>query len=421
MSEASPHEVRLRQVHPTQPVVASGLFPLPLGQEVSIGRDPACGLTLPLAEGGVSRVHACLRPEGEGWLLCDLGSTNGTYVNDQRVQGCWPLQGGDRIRLGHHGPQFVFEDNRTPVPPPNATLTQLFPILSTAGDLERKAYLLPAILTITVVVVLFMAVGNTPLFNTVLAAYLAMVAYFVVYQLCGKPKPLWVSLAAMVLMLGILSSPVFDGFVAVFRGSASAPPSLASPSFLEGVWQMFWGTGMMEELLKALPILVFLGLGWLLSPPLRGQLGVWEPLDGILLGAAAAVGFTLFESLAFYVPAVMNSTAASQGVELAEVSGLQVLIARTLGSIAGHIAYSGYLGYFIGLSVLHPRHSPRILLTGLVSAALLHTLWNLSGLVSPVALAIVGCLSYACLAAAILKARTLSPTRAHNFATRLGE
>jgi len=442
MGSAQGMQARLRQIHPAHPVVAAGCYSLPWGAEVTIGRDPTCQLVLPLAQGGVSRVHAYLRPDlpADGWQICDLDSTNGTYVNDRRVQGCWPLQEGDRIRLGHHGPQFVFEERSdlaeamasgatgavalqyvaASPPPADLTFTQLFPILSTAGDLEHKAYLIPAILTITVVVLLFVAVGNVPLFNTVLASYMAIAAYYVVYQLCGKAKPLWVSLAAMLLMLGVLSSPVLDGFMAVFRGPfMTTPPSLGERSPLVLVLEMFWGTGMMEELLKALPMLCFWGIGWSVRSPLRYQIGVWEPLDGILLGAAAAVGFTLFESLGHYVPAIVQSTRLSQGTDLAEISGLQVLIARTLGSIAGHIAYSGYFGYFLGLSVLRPRHSPRILATGILTAATLHTLWNLSGMLSPVALAVVGGVSYAFLAAAILKARTLSPTRTHNFATRL--
>ena len=38
-----------------------------------------------------------------------------------------------------------------------------------------------------------------------------------------------------------------------------------------------------------------------------------------------------------------------------QLVGLQLLIPRILGSAAGHMAYSGYLGYFIGLSALKPR------------------------------------------------------------------
>lgn len=106
------------------------------------------------------------------------------------------------------------------------------------------------------------------------------------------------------------------------------------------------------------------------------------------------------------------------GEGIGQLVGFQLLIPRIIGSVAGHMAYSGYLGYFIGLSVLKPRQRWQILGVGYLTAAALHALWNVTGLISGLLLAVVGVLSYAFLTAAILKARTLSPTRSQNFATR---
>jgi RsiW-degrading membrane proteinase PrsW (M82 family) len=158
------------------------------------------------------------------------------------------------------------------------------------------------------------------------------------------------------------------------------------------------------------------------SSPLREQIGVWEPLDGILLGTASAVGFTLLETLGQYVPSVISDVTLQAGPEagqLGQLLGLQLLIPRILGSISGHMAYSGYFGYFIGLSVLKPSKRWQILGVGYLTAAILHTLWNTTGAINILVLAAVGIISYAFLAAAILKARALSPTRRENFATRL--
>jgi pSer/pThr/pTyr-binding forkhead associated (FHA) protein len=44
--------------------------------------------------------HARIDPEGSAVILTDLGSTNGTYLNDERVVQPRPLQPGDRIRIG---------------------------------------------------------------------------------------------------------------------------------------------------------------------------------------------------------------------------------------------------------------------------------------------------------------------------------
>ena len=123
------------------------------------------------------------------------------------------------------------------------------------------------------------------------------------------------------------------------------------------------------------------------------------------------------ETLGVYVPATYKSSLLA-GQEAAQLAGLQLLIPRVLGLVAGHMAYSGYFGYFIGLSVLRFRQRWLILGVGLCTAAGLHTLWNAAGMLSPVFLAFVGVLSYAFLGAAILKARALSPTRSQNFATR---
>ncbi|HEX9123460.1 MAG TPA: DUF3662 and FHA domain-containing protein [Actinomycetota bacterium] len=66
-------------------------------QLVTIGRLPECDVVL--ADPGASRRHASVRAEGGEFLLTDLGSTNGTFVNDEQVQERW-LADGDRITIG---------------------------------------------------------------------------------------------------------------------------------------------------------------------------------------------------------------------------------------------------------------------------------------------------------------------------------
>ena len=53
----------------------------------------------------VSRRHAIVRVEGENCLLTDLGSSNGTFVNGERVEGSVTSQAGDVIRIG--GSEFT--------------------------------------------------------------------------------------------------------------------------------------------------------------------------------------------------------------------------------------------------------------------------------------------------------------------------
>ena len=84
--------------------------PLDPRTPLSIGRDPASGLCLSQAQ-GVSRHHALVRvsrTRAGQWLLCDLGSANGTYLEGARLRDCRPLSDGDEIRLGLQGPVLQF-------------------------------------------------------------------------------------------------------------------------------------------------------------------------------------------------------------------------------------------------------------------------------------------------------------------------
>jgi len=401
----------------------------------------------------VSRRHVALRPlrqqvaDDLQWLICDLNSSNGTFVNGQRLQGCRELYSGDRITLGDRGAEFIFECQPQPqprqllstsfsanlpshpTPPPSeagVSFSQLFPILSTGRELTHKAYLIPGILTVIFVVLMFATVGQPQAarFNQMLVAtYLAGAAYYFIYRLCGKRKPWWVLLSSAVATVLILLSPILPIFIFIFRSilPGSLPNAIESVSFPELLVRMFFGAGLMEELLKVMPVLGAYLLGRRLYSPWRERIGVWEPLDGILLATASAAGFTLLETLGQYVPEITQNATVEVGQNFSQAVGLQLLIPRVLGAVAGHMADSGYFGYFIGLSVLKPRQRWQILAVGYFSAAALHALWNSTGLVSGLVLAIVGILSYAFLTAAILKARMLSPTRSQNFATRFLE
>ena len=66
--------------------------------EATVGRDAACDIVLPTSF--VSRRHARLRRSAEGLAIIDEGSTNGTLVNGERVDGTRLLADGDRVVMG---------------------------------------------------------------------------------------------------------------------------------------------------------------------------------------------------------------------------------------------------------------------------------------------------------------------------------
>jgi pSer/pThr/pTyr-binding forkhead associated (FHA) protein len=71
---------------------------IPLHGEVTVGRADT---DLELNDAEVSRVHAVLRPQADGSVeVEDLGSTNGTYVDDHRTTRSAVVQPGQQLRVG---------------------------------------------------------------------------------------------------------------------------------------------------------------------------------------------------------------------------------------------------------------------------------------------------------------------------------
>jgi sigma-B regulation protein RsbU (phosphoserine phosphatase) len=68
--------------------------------EYVIGRRSDCQIFVP--DMRVSRQHARLLRDGEGWMLEDLGSNNGTYVNGVRLQGSAPVKPDDEIVIANN-------------------------------------------------------------------------------------------------------------------------------------------------------------------------------------------------------------------------------------------------------------------------------------------------------------------------------
>jgi len=92
------------------------VYPVTRFSSLYLGRDPKCDIRVDAERDAmVSRSHAVIEwvdHEEEGWrqyTLTDLLSSNGTYLNGQRVHGTVELNSGDHIRLGVHGPEFRLE------------------------------------------------------------------------------------------------------------------------------------------------------------------------------------------------------------------------------------------------------------------------------------------------------------------------
>ncbi len=87
------------------------------GAETAVGRALECDIVVTSKR--VSRVHARLRREGWRMLLEDAGSTNGTYLNGERILEPVQLRDGDQIKVGDvvfafHDPEVTYQDTLLP-------------------------------------------------------------------------------------------------------------------------------------------------------------------------------------------------------------------------------------------------------------------------------------------------------------------
>jgi pSer/pThr/pTyr-binding forkhead associated (FHA) protein len=113
-----------------------------------IGRAVECDIVI--ASKSVSREHTRIRREGRRWFVDDLGSTNGTYLNDERVSGSLVIMDGDSLKVGEvaftfHDPETTKREN--PIPDLEVdTSAGVVRVNRKAVALSPKEYLLMAYL-----------------------------------------------------------------------------------------------------------------------------------------------------------------------------------------------------------------------------------------------------------------------------------
>ena len=111
--------------------------------EVYIGRGSANNIIIKAAE--VSRRHVRLYQQGGEYMIEDLGSTNGTYIDGQRLIGPHLLRPGETIYLGENislEVEAIYDQDATVVPPPtvptaNAGIPQSVPATQVVPEPEE--------------------------------------------------------------------------------------------------------------------------------------------------------------------------------------------------------------------------------------------------------------------------------------------
>ncbi len=312
-------------------------------------------------------------------------------------------------------------------------------------------------------------------FVTEFSVALVIVGFIVVYRLCGKIKPWTVIAGVMAAEVVIMAChPIFDPPFCIATGAApilakvmpsgddgdkqpkpkgpgaqpprddrgqpsrdvpqlgpkrvdaAVQPDPAAkpddyPGFFSRLWAFFCCAGLREELEKMLPVfgLIFLARRSTNSDVKRW--GVFEPLDAIVYACAAASAFIVIETFGVhgYVGKVFVEARNKDLLNVAAPLMFPLAVLRTIDALTGHLAYSGYFAYFVGLGLLRPAQRERLWIGGWLVAALIHGFFDSvadeGGLLAPTLATFVG---FFFLITAIVNARKISPTREENFATR---
>ncbi|XVJ59152.1 MAG: FHA domain-containing protein [Tepidisphaera sp.] len=100
----------------TRPTAAVLDIPLQ-GASMVLGRDPSCEISL-VDDLMISRRHALFSRMGGGWAVRDQGSSNGTFLNGERITKAAALEPGDLVSIGPY--QFTFTGDALTTRPPEA-------------------------------------------------------------------------------------------------------------------------------------------------------------------------------------------------------------------------------------------------------------------------------------------------------------
>jgi RsiW-degrading membrane proteinase PrsW (M82 family) len=265
--------------------------------------------------------------------------------------------------------------------------------------LMRKTCIVPILATMAASLALSLLRVNSFLLLWIVGGYIAFLVNYFTYIFCGRDKSLWLIAGIFSAMTILLqhNMPLFF-FLSFYKGL-----------FLDDLKGAFLGHGLGEEFVKALPVLALAFTGRMWKNQIAQRASVLGPLDGILIGIAAASAFALTETIEFDAVVTMNGTfknwldagynlychtpnstkifidesCDARAVEFTQLhfavtnyAALVGILSRGIRSLALHLAWSGIFGYFIGLAVLTPSSAPRIMLTGWLAAAGLHGAWN---------------------------------------------
>ena len=207
---------------------------------------------------------------------------------------------------------------------------------------------------------------------TLLSAVPALgLAAYVWYSDATTSEPL--SLLVATFLLGVLTA----NFAAIINSIAQY--FIGASSFgIVMILYYYLVVGPVEETVKLLAVRL-----WAFESD-----GFNAVVDGAVYGAMAGLGFAVIEN-AIYITRQVDPAAMGS---LEEVIGMGAGITATRALAGpGHVIYSAFAGYYLGLAKFNPRNAGPIVIKGLIIASLIHATYNSTvGIVSGIVVATTG-------------------------------
>jgi RsiW-degrading membrane proteinase PrsW (M82 family) len=169
----------------------------------------------------------------------------------------------------------------------------------------------------------------------------------------GEP----LSVLVATFLLGVLTA----NFAAVLNSYSEG--IFAGLGFLGSTLSFFFIVGPVEESVKLLAVRLYA----------YGHDRFEAVVDGAVYGAVAGLGFATIEN-ALYITQSLDTPTATVGLGLIG-AGSGITAIRALAG-PGHVIYSAFAGYYLGLAKFNREHRGPIIVKGLLVAALIHATYN---------------------------------------------
>jgi RsiW-degrading membrane proteinase PrsW (M82 family) len=382
---------------------------------MTLGRGEGCSIRFdPLVERVMSKQHCAIERRPEGYFLVDLQSTNGTYLNGERISAA-RLNSGDVLQFGKNGVTgrvSIFEAE------PSSAVTQFAPAIPQApqatvayssppeafsaapagfpapvqmpipmpsvrntisnfslGSMPREyvpepeksnplliiglavAIIGSLICLLLVILITVLSVGPLTAIVATVVAFAPVLLYLIPFFLIDRydPEPLW--LLAIAFAWGGLVSIAFSFFANTIVGIGAAVA--VNPEFGDNFMAVA-AAPVFEEASKGLGVLLLLVI-------FRKYFD--DILDGIVFAGVVGLGFATVENILYYGRALNGGGLIALGL---------LFVLRGMLSPFAHATFTAMTG--IGCGIARESHNKLVKFTfpfiGYLFAVFLHALWN---------------------------------------------